>query len=72
MRFSALMNKVGALLFARGYYGPVGVDVLEDAHDGQWVVDMNVRTPGSLPVGVLNGTFLNKTGSICCIHALWN
>ena len=39
MRFSALMNKVGALLFARGYYGPVGIDVLEDAHSGSgsWI-----------------------------------
>lgn len=54
MRSSALMNKVCALPFARGYYGPVGIDVLEDAHGGPWVVDMNVRTPGSLPVGVLN------------------
>ena len=62
MRFSALMNKVGALLFARGYYGPVGIDVLEDAHGGQWVGDMNVRTPGSLPVGVLKGHFSTKRG----------
>lgn len=62
MRFSALMNKAGALLFARGYYGPVGIDVLEDAHGGQWIVDMNVRTPGSLPVGVLKGHFSTKRG----------
>ena len=40
----------------------MGVDVLEDGHGGQWVVDMNVRTPGSLPVGVLKGHFSTERG----------
>lgn len=62
MRFSATLRMVGAFLFSRGYYGPVGIDVLEDAHGGQWVVDMNVRTPGSLPVGVLKGHFSTERG----------
>ena len=62
LRFSATMNNVGHFLNSRGYYGPVGIDVLEDAHGGQWVVDMNVRTPGSLPVGVLKGHFSTERG----------
>lgn len=62
MRFSATLRMVGTFLFSRGYYGPVGIDVLEDADGGQWVVDMNVRTPGSLPVGVLRGHFSTERG----------
>lgn len=61
-RFGGTMRAVGGFLFARGYYGPVGIDVLEDAHGGQWVVDMNVRTPGSLPAGVLKGHFSTERG----------
>lgn len=62
IRFSGTMRMVGAFLFSKGYYGPAGIDVLEDAHGGQWVVDMNVRTPGSLPVGVLKGHFSTERG----------
>ena len=62
VQFTDLLQKVGTYLFSRGYYGPVGIDVLEDAHGGHWVVDMNVRTPGSLPVGVLKGHFSAERG----------
>ena len=62
IRFNGTMRLVGAFLSSKAYYGPVGIDVLEDAHGGQWVVDMNVRTPGSLPVGVLKGHFSKERG----------
>ena len=69
LRFGDTMRMVGAFLFSKGYYGPIGIDVLEDAHGGQWVVDMNVRTP---PSRRSHRTLLNGTRSTCCIHVVWN
>ena len=36
--------------------------MMEDAGSGQLIVDMSVRTPGSLRVGVLKGHFLTDHG----------
>jgi hypothetical protein len=58
-RFSKTIRDVAGYLNSRGYYGPVGIDVLEDLQGEQWVVDLNVRPPGSLMLGLLKG-FLNR------------
>ena len=58
---------IGAFLFSRGYYGPVGIDVVEDTHGGQWVVDMNARTPGVVTSRRSQRTLLNGTRSTCYI-----
>jgi hypothetical protein len=58
-RFAEIMSNVCIFLHRQGYYGPVGIDVLEDVDGKLWVVDMNVRPPGSLVLGLLR-SFLEK------------
>ncbi|KAF3927777.1 hypothetical protein ABW20_dc0100267 [Dactylellina cionopaga] len=51
---------IGKFLHEKGYYGPVGADILEDKSGVQWVVDLNVRTPSSLVLGVLEEHFKSR------------
>ncbi|KAF8851058.1 hypothetical protein BDZ45DRAFT_602008 [Acephala macrosclerotiorum] len=53
--FSKTVADVASYLHSKGYYGCVGIDVLEDKLGKQWVVDMNVRPPGSLILGLVKG-----------------
>ena len=54
------MREAGAFLHSNGYYGPAGLDVLEDKAGVQWVVDLNVRTGGSYILGTLTKHFVDK------------
>ncbi|KAL8900822.1 MAG: hypothetical protein Q9207_005513 [Kuettlingeria erythrocarpa] len=65
-RFTPLMENVGTWLHGYGYYGPCGADILETlAHTTDYreersattmkIVDLNVRTSGSLVLGLLKG-----------------
>ncbi|KAH8745721.1 hypothetical protein BGZ57DRAFT_778277 [Hyaloscypha finlandica] len=58
-RFSKTIHDVASYINSKGYYGTIGIDVLEDVKGTQWVVDMNVRPPGSLILGLLKG-FLSR------------
>lgn len=65
-RFTPIMNQIGDWLHSYGYYGPIGADVLESpsGRNGEtatdlYVVDLNVRTSGSLNI-VLMGEFFSK------------
>lgn len=60
-RFTDVMTKVCCFLHRYGYYGAVGIDILEDGEGKLWVVDLNVRPPGSLVLGLLRG-FLEERG----------
>ena len=59
-RLGPTMRQTSAFLHSRGYYGPVGLDVLEDKTGVQWVVDLNVRTGGSYILGTLRKHFEDK------------
>jgi len=61
-RFNNTISQAARFLNDRGYYGPVGIDVLEDTNDQQFIVDMNVRVPGSLPLGLLGRFFYQARG----------
>ncbi|KAL9596357.1 MAG: hypothetical protein Q9179_004645 [Wetmoreana sp. 5 TL-2023] len=69
-RFTPIMRKIGAWLSSYGYYGPCGADILESVpQHGQSsgasefnIVDLNVRTTGSLAVAVLRGHFSEQRG----------
>ena len=61
-RFTSITRDIGAWLHHHGYYGPVGADILETAPDtckpkstNLHIVDLNVRTSGSLVLGLLGG-----------------
>lgn len=57
--FSKNIRDVASYIHSKGYFGTMGIDVLEDVQGTQWVVDMNVRPPGSLILGLLKG-FLSR------------
>ncbi|EJD36095.1 hypothetical protein AURDEDRAFT_92825 [Auricularia subglabra TFB-10046 SS5] len=56
-RVQRTVDDIARFLWSRGYYGPVGADVLEDSKGNQWIVDLNVRTPSSLVLAVLRTHF---------------
>ncbi|KZW03101.1 hypothetical protein EXIGLDRAFT_744267 [Exidia glandulosa HHB12029] len=61
-RLDGTMRDIARWLYGRGYYGPVGADVMEEsrAEGGekvQWVVDLNVRTPSSMVLALLSSHF---------------
>jgi hypothetical protein len=61
-RFAKTVSEVASYLNCKGYYGCVGIDVLEDVNGKQWVVDLNVRPPGSLILGLLKGYLYHERG----------
>lgn len=67
-KFDPLVRRTAAWLAAQGYYGPAGMDVLETANPGQTdshtgeetayhIVDLNVRTSGSMCLPLMRGYF---------------
>ncbi|KAA6415437.1 MAG: hypothetical protein FRX48_00152 [Lasallia pustulata] len=69
LRFDKIMRDIGAWLHRHNYYGPVGADILETApidgeksSDNFHIVDLNVRTSGSLVLGLLRGHFSKRRG----------
>ncbi|KAL8826827.1 MAG: hypothetical protein Q9191_003564 [Dirinaria sp. TL-2023a] len=69
-RFTPIMNQIGAWLSGYGYYGPCGADILESApREGDSsgltelnIVDLNVRTSGSLVLGLMRTHFSEQRG----------
>ena len=62
LKFDKIVREIGMWLHGHGYYGPVGADILETAPaegtQGSFhIVDLNVRTSGSLALGLLKGHF---------------
>ncbi|KAI9049681.1 hypothetical protein LZ554_005838 [Drepanopeziza brunnea f. sp. 'monogermtubi'] len=52
-RFRPSVQDTSAFLQIKGYFGAVGIDIMEGADGRQWIVDLNVRPPGSLVLGLL-------------------
>ena len=67
-RFTPIMQNIGAWLSKHGYYGPCGADILESRRGGSNestqldIVDLNVRTSGSLVLGLMKGHFSKRRG----------
>lgn len=59
------MGKIGKFLHQKGYYGAVNADVLEDTSGNQYIVDLNVRMPGSYVLGALKTHFWVQRGLTC-------
>ncbi|KAL8926892.1 MAG: hypothetical protein Q9208_002701 [Pyrenodesmia sp. 3 TL-2023] len=64
-KFTLIMEEIGAWLHGHGYFGPCGADILEAINSddpartstSMYIVDLNVRTSGSLVLGLLKGHF---------------
>ncbi|KAK4175196.1 hypothetical protein QBC36DRAFT_332026 [Triangularia setosa] len=70
-KFKALITRTAEFVSKHGYIGPVGTDVLETKEEGETethngektrfhVVDLNVRTSGSLALPLLKGHFTER------------
>lgn len=67
-KFTPIMHAIGNWLHQHGYYGPCGADILEAAPKGEnddtstrlHIVDLNVRTSGSLVLGLMKGHFSER------------
>lgn len=67
-KFIPIMQEIGAWLHGLGYYGPCGADILETRANSNpkeklttmKIVDLNVRTSGSLVLGLLQGHFSGR------------
>lgn len=56
-RFEPIMQRIAGWIAERGYVGPVGADVLETEQGELFIVDLNVRTCGSVSLPLLRGHF---------------
>ena len=72
-KFSPIMRQIAGWLHEHGYYGPAGADILETQSkpvDGEpkrtdlHIVDLNVRTSGSICLPLLRSHF-EKRGMVC-------
>lgn len=60
VKFQSLIHQVAIWLQSHGYIGPAGADILETA-DGKYnVVDLNVRTTGSVALPLLRKHFTSR------------
>ena len=55
-----LMNQTTDWLHAQGYFGPVGADILETPEGDLQIVDLNVRTSGSLCLPLMKTHFTSR------------
>ena len=69
-KVSPIMHQIAAYVHGHGYHGPVGADILEshnsttsnaDSAPPLLVVDLNVRLPASLHLGLLRSHFTSQT-----------
>ena len=58
--YSVVAKKVASFLHQKGYYGPVGVDVITDQYGKQHIIDLNVRVTGTYHFGPLTGHFTQR------------
>lgn len=74
-RFKAIIESTGDYLSEKGYWGPVGIDIIDSTasshcgnddratgtiDQGPWIVDLNVRMGSSAPLGSLRSHFTSR------------
>lgn len=69
-RYHDIYHRVADYVYRRGYYGPMGIDVMTDLNGQQLIVDMNIRQTGSYTLGLMKKHFytqrnLSLGGLVC-------
>ena len=59
-RFQSITAEVAAYLHNQGYFGVVGVDILQDKKDNNFLVDLNPRLTGITPFLMISRLFLQQ------------
>lgn len=52
-----VIELIASYVFQRGYYGPMGIDVMTDEDGRHLIIDMNIRQTGDLTLGLLGKHF---------------
>ncbi|ORY13601.1 hypothetical protein BCR34DRAFT_561786 [Clohesyomyces aquaticus] len=60
--YRPVLDKVAAYVHSKGFYGPMGCDVMTGSEGNQYVVDLNVRLTGDYMMGPLRGHFYERRG----------
>jgi hypothetical protein len=47
------MEQAGKYAHENGYFGVIGIDILEDDNDNLWVIDGNIRINGTTPLHLM-------------------
>ncbi|THC95817.1 hypothetical protein EYZ11_004687 [Aspergillus tanneri] len=67
--YADVIRQIATYLHSKGYYGPVGADIMKDPATGRHlVIDLNVRVTGSYALGCLKNHFGKRglsQGYIC-------
>lgn len=58
--FAIITDQIAQYLHQRGYYGPVGADIVISEAGQHFVVDLNVRVTGTYSLGPLAGHFTKR------------
>ena len=58
--YSGIASHIAKFLHEKGYYGPVGADIMTDLDGTQLCIDLNVRASGSYSLGFLRNHFSTK------------
>lgn len=56
-QYADIAQEMATYMHQKGYYGPLGADVMTDGNCKQLVIDLNVRVPTSYPLGFLKKHF---------------
>ncbi|KAM4059845.1 ATP-grasp domain-containing protein [Hirsutella rhossiliensis] len=59
-KFDGLTEEVARCLHRKGYYGPVGLDVITNASGEHFIVDLNARVMGTYHLGPLTNHFAQR------------
>lgn len=59
-RFEPLVKELAEFFHKKGFYGPVGVDVMTDPEGRHLLIDMNMRVTGSHPLGFVKTHFTQR------------
>lgn len=60
--YGPTMDQIAAYVHSRGFYGPLGADIMLNDSGHQFVIDLNVRLTGSYVLGLLRGHFSARRG----------
>ncbi|KAL2127160.1 hypothetical protein VTI74DRAFT_11219 [Chaetomium olivicolor] len=61
-QYRPTLDKIAAYVHKRGFYGPMGGDIMTDAAGAQYIVDLNTRITGDVVMGPLQGHFYERRG----------
>ncbi|KAF2724386.1 hypothetical protein K431DRAFT_310322 [Polychaeton citri CBS 116435] len=60
LQYADTADKLAAYIHSRNYHGPIGVDIMTGPDGSQYIIDMNVRITGTMPLGFWKSYFISR------------